>query len=112
MAEVMNDLGIQEILAQFGIDEVNNGASMGSKWFKTRGERIDSISPVDGKLIASVNSATEADYEAVILKAQEAYKVWRTIPAPKRGDIVRQLADRLRFYKDSLGKLVSYEMGK
>ena len=112
MAEVMNDLGIQEILAQFGIDEVNNGASMGSKWFKTRGERIDSISPVDGKLIASVNSATEADYEAAILKAQEAYKVWRTIPAPKRGDIVRQLADRLRFYKDSLGKLVSYEMGK
>jgi aldehyde dehydrogenase (NAD+) len=112
MAEVMNDLGIQEILAQFGIDEVNNGASMGSKWFKTRGEKIDSISPVDGKLIASVNSATEADYEAVILKAQEAYKVWRTIPAPKRGDIVRQLADRLRFYKDSLGKLVSYEMGK
>ena len=112
MAEVLNDLGIQEILSQFGIEEVNNGASMGSKWFKTRGERIDSYSPVDGKLIASVNAATEADYEAVILKAQEAYKIWRTVPAPKRGDIVRQLADRLRFHKDSLGKLVSYEMGK
>jgi aldehyde dehydrogenase (NAD+) len=112
MAEVMQDLGIQEILAQFGIDEVNNGASMGSKWFKTRGERIDSYSPVDGKLIASVNAATEADYEAVILKAQEAFKEWRMVPAPKRGEVVRQLAERLRFHKDALGKLVSYEMGK
>ncbi len=112
MAEVLQDLGIQEILAQFGIEEINNGASLGSKWLKTRGERIDSYSPVDGKLIASVNSATEVDYEAAVLKAQEAFKVWRTVPSPKRGDIVRQLADRLRFHKDSLGKLVSYEMGK
>ena len=95
MAETMTDLGIQEILAQLGIEEVNNGASTGGKWFKTRGERIDSISPVDGKLIASVNAATEADYEAIILKAQEAFKEWRMIPAPK-----------------PLGKLVSYEMGK
>jgi len=112
MAEVMQDLGIQEILAQFGIEEINNGASLGSKWLKTRGEKIDSYSPVDGKLIASVNSATEVDYEAAVLKATEAFKVWRTVPSPKRGDIVRQLADRLRFHKDSLGKLVSYEMGK
>ncbi len=112
MAETMTDLGIQEILSQLGIEEINNGASTGGKWFKTRGERIDSISPVDGKLIASVNSASEADYEAVILKAQEAFIEWRMIPAPKRGDIVRQLADRIRFYKEPLGKLVSYEMGK
>jgi aldehyde dehydrogenase (NAD+) len=112
MAETMTDLGIQEILSQLGIEEINNGASTGGKWFKTRGERIDSISPVDGKLIASVNAATETDYEAVILKAQEAYKEWRMIPAPKRGEIVRQLAERIRFYKEPLGKLVSYEMGK
>src|SRR5574343_1738454 len=112
MAKTMTDLGIQEILSQLGIEEINNGASTGGKWFKTRGERIDSISPVDGKLIASVNSATEADYEAVILKAQEAFKEWRMIPAPKRGEIVRQLAERIRFYKQPLGKLVSYEMGK
>lgn len=112
MAETMTDLGIQEILSQLGIEEINNGASTGGKWFKTRGERIDSISPVDGKLIASVNAATEADYEAVILKAQEAFKEWRMIPAPKRGEIVRQLAERIRFYKEPLGKLVSYEMGK
>ena len=112
MAETMTDLGIQEILSQLGIEEINNGASTGGKWFKTRGERIDSISPVDGKLIASVNAATEADYEAVILKAQEAFKEWRMIPAPKRGEIIRQLAERIRFYKEPLGKLVSYEMGK
>jgi aldehyde dehydrogenase (NAD+) len=112
MAEVMTDLGIQEILSQLGIEEQNNGASTGGKWFKTRGERIDSYSPVDGRLIASVNAATEADYEAIILKAQEAFKAWRMIPAPKRGEVIRQLAERIRFYKEPLGKLVSYEMGK
>jgi aldehyde dehydrogenase (NAD+) len=112
MAEVIEEQGIQEILSQLGIQEINNGASTGGKWFKTRGERIDSYSPVDGRLIASVNSATEVDYEAVILKAQEAFKEWRLIPAPKRGEIVRQLAEKIRFYKEPLGKLVSYEMGK
>lgn len=112
MAEVIAEQGIQEILAQLGIEEINNGASTGGKWFKTRGERIDSYSPVDGRLIASVNSATEVDYEAVILKAQEAFKAWRQVPAPKRGEVVRQLAEKIRFYKEPLGKLVSYEMGK
>ena len=112
MAEVMQDLGIQEILTRFGIEEVNSGASMGGKWLKTRGEKIDSYSPVDGKLIASVNAATEADYEAVVLKGQEAFKEWRNVTAPKRGEIVRQLGEKLRFHKDALGKLVSYEMGK
>ena len=103
---------IQEILKTLGIESTNNGASTGSNWFKTSGEKIDSYSPVDGKLIASVYSAKENDYEAVILKAQEAFKEWRLIPAPKRGEIVRQLAEKIREYKDPLGKLVSYEMGK
>ena len=106
------DLEIQSILKQLGIEEVNNGASTGGKWFKTRGSKIESISPVDGKVIASVNAATEVDYEAVILKAQEAFKEWRMIPAPKRGEVIRQLAERIRFYKEPLGRLVSYEMGK
>lgn len=103
---------IQEILETLGIKSTNSGASAGGKWFETKGEKIDSYSPVDGKLIASVNSATEADYEAVILKAQEAFAEWRMIPAPKRGEIVRQLAEKIREYKEPLGKLVSYEMGK
>jgi aldehyde dehydrogenase (NAD+) len=106
------DLGIHSILKQLGIEEINNGASTGGKWFKTRGLKIDSVSPVDGKIIASVNAASEVDYEAVILKAQEAFKEWRMIPAPKRGEVIRQLAERIRFYKEPLGRLVSYEMGK
>lgn len=112
MANEQTGLEIQEILNQLGIETVNRGASTGSYWFNTRGEKIDSYSPVDGKLIASVSSASETDYEAAILKSQEAFKVWRQIPAPKRGDVVRQLGDKLREYKEPLGKLVSYEMGK
>lgn len=112
MAEVMTDMGIEQILKTFNIEAENNGASTGGKWFRTRGEKIVSVSPVDGKEIATVYSASEADYEAVILKAQEAFKTWRTVPAPKRGEVVRQLAEKLREYKEPLGKLVSYEMGK
>lgn len=112
MSEVMTDLGIDKILKQLNIEAVNSGASTGEKWFDTKGEKIDSVSPVDGKVIASVNSATEADYEAVVVKAQEAFKSWRMIPAPQRGEVVRQLAEKLREYKEPLGKLVSFEMGK
>jgi len=112
MTLVMNDLGIQNILAKFNIEAENNGASTGSKWFRTRGEVINSVSPVDGTTIASVHAATEVDYEAVILKAEEAFKAWRMWPAPKRGEVVRQLAEKLREHKEDLGKLVSYEMGK
>ncbi len=112
MAEVLTDQGIKHILAQFNIEEVNSGASAGGRWFNTRGEKIDSVSPVDGSVIASVTAATEADYEAVVLKAQEAFKSWRMVPAPKRGEVVRQLAEKLREYKQPLGELVSYEMGK
>lgn len=112
MSETATDFGIQEALKKLGIEELNRGASTGSYWFSTRGTKIDSFSPADGQLIASVSSATEAEYEAVILKAQEAFKVWRTIPAPKRGEVVRQLAEKIREYKQPLGELVSYEMGK
>jgi aldehyde dehydrogenase (NAD+) len=111
----MSTIGSEEmkgILAQLGIQSTNSGASTGSNWMNTTGATIDSISPVDGKLIASVQSATAADYNALIEKAQEAFVEWRKIPAPKRGEVVRQLAERIRFYKEPLGKLVSYEMGK
>ena len=103
---------IQDILSQLGIKTINNGASTGSKWLNTKGEEIHSFSPVDGNKIASVKSATESDYETVVLKAQEAFQTWRTWPAPKRGEVIRQLAEKIREYKEPLGKLVSYEMGK
>jgi aldehyde dehydrogenase (NAD+) len=112
MSAIANENEVLQILEQLGIESENNGASTGGKWFKTRGAKIDSYSPVDGKLIATVNAATEADYEAIVLKAQEAYVQWKAIPAPKRGEIVRQLAEKIRLYKEPLGRLVSYEMGK
>jgi aldehyde dehydrogenase (NAD+) len=103
---------MKKILTQLGIKAVNEGTSTGTKWIKSKGQIIESYSPVDGKLIAKVSSATVKEYETAIASAQQAYKVWRNIPAPKRGEIVRQIGDELRQNKESLGKLVSYEMGK
>lgn len=103
---------MQQVLKVLGIKPVNSGASTGAEFLNTKGEVISSFSPVDGQLIATVNSATAADYELVIQKAQAAFVYWRTLPAPRRGEIVRQLAEKIRFYKEPLGRLVSYEMGK
>ncbi|MEY3086276.1 MAG: hypothetical protein RLZ93_194 [Bacteroidota bacterium] len=103
---------IKEILSQLGIQENNQGASTGARWIASTGAKIASVSPVDAQVIAHVNMATEAQYNQVIEKAQSAFIEWRTVPAPKRGEVIRQLAERIRFYKEPLGKLVSYEMGK
>ncbi|MBK7311851.1 MAG: aldehyde dehydrogenase family protein [Sphingobacteriaceae bacterium] len=102
---------MQDVLKALGIKEVNDGCSTGSTWF-ANGEVLESYSPVDGKLIAKVKTGTRADYQKVITAATTAFKYWRTIPAPKRGEYVRQFGDKLRAKKAMLGKLVSYEMGK
>jgi aldehyde dehydrogenase (NAD+) len=102
---------MQEILKTLGLAAVNDGTSTGLK-FMGSGEVISSYSPVDGKHIADVKSTTKEEYEQVILTAQKAYNEWRLIPAPKRGEIVRQFGEKLRAKKDALGRLVSYEMGK
>ena len=102
---------IQEVLNQLGIEEVNNGTSTGSDWF-SNGAEISSSSPVDGKLIAKVKTTAQEDYEKVVETAQKAFKEWRLVPAPHRGEIVRQFGNKLRELKEPLGKLVSYEMGK
>jgi aldehyde dehydrogenase (NAD+) len=102
---------MENILTALGIDKLSLGASTGTKWFAS-GEKFDSISPVDGRLIGSVTGASAEDFEFVIAKATEAFPYWRDIPAPKRGEIVRQYAMKLRERKNELGKLVSYEMGK
>ena len=101
-----------DFLKALKIEVINKGVSTGIQWIDSSGETIDSFSPVDGKKIGSVIAADKASYETVVKKAQEAFKVWRLIPAPKRGDIVRQIGEALREYKEPLGKLVSYEMGK
>ncbi|WP_313511843.1 aldehyde dehydrogenase family protein [Sphingobacterium sp.] len=98
-------------LKTLGIEAENLGTSTGSKWF-AQGELIESYSPTNGKLIAKVKSTTRKEYEKVIQEAEKAKLVWRDIPAPKRGEIVRQLGEKLRELKSVLGKLVSYEMGK
>lgn len=103
---------IQDALKALGIKEINPGATTGTEWFDTKGDIIESFSPADGQLIGKVKQGTWDDYEKIIAKAQEAFKVWRMIPAPKRGEIVRQIGNELRKYKEPLGKLVSYEMGK
>lgn len=103
---------MQNILKQFNISAVNNGVSTGAVWMEAGGPQITSFSPVDGKEIASVKSATRGDYDAVVKKAAEAFQAWRQWPAPRRGEIVRQIGEALRTHKEALGKLVSYEMGK
>jgi aldehyde dehydrogenase (NAD+) len=90
----------------------NKGVATGSEWIDSKGGLIASISPVDGHKIGSVNVADKASYEHVVQKAQQAFTSWRLWPAPKRGDIVRQVGEELRKNKEALGKLVSYEMGK
>src|ERR1700741_640792 len=103
---------INDILQQFGISGKHSGVSTGAQWLKTSGELISSFSPVDGKHIADVQCASKEDYDAVIAVAQEAFKEWRLWPAPKRGEVLRQIGEALRANKSALGKLVSYEMGK
>ncbi len=103
---------MKDFLKTLKIQAVNPGVSTGLQWLKSKGEKLHSYSPVDGKLIATVNGADAAAYEAVIKKAQAAFLEWRNWPAPKRGEIVRQVGDALRAQKENLGKLVSYEMGK
>ena len=101
-----------DFLKALHIDLNNEGVSTGSKWLTTKSEKIDSHSPVDGKLIGSVDAADKNSYEKVIQAAEDAFKKWRMIPAPQRGEIVRQIGEALRKCKEPLGKLVSYEMGK
>jgi len=101
-----------QFLKDLKIQAGNSGVSTGTVWLKSKGEKIDSYSPVDGKLIASVTGTDRKSYDAIVAKAQEAFTEWRTWPAPKRGEIVRQVSEELRKNKEALGKLVSYEMGK
>ena len=104
--------GIHEALNVLGVNKHNAGVSTGSTWLESGTNKLVSVSPVDGNTIGTVAEATEEEYEKVIQKAEEAFKKWRLVPAPKRGEVVRQIGEALRKYKEPLGKLVSYEMGK
>jgi aldehyde dehydrogenase (NAD+) len=103
---------MQNFLKELKISELNKGVSTGTKWISASGEKIKSSSPVDGKMIASVNACDKRSFDYVVETAQNAFLEWRAWPAPKRGEIIRQIGNELRKSKATLGKLVSYEMGK
>ena len=111
MQAVATDFGIKTALQQLGVKDINEGTSTGSNNF-SNGDIIESFSPVDGKLIGKVKTTTRTDYDKVMDAATKAFLSFRDIPAPQRGEIVRQFGDKLREKKEALGKLVSYEMGK
>ncbi|NRT12312.1 aldehyde dehydrogenase family protein [Flavobacterium sp. 14A] len=111
MITIANQFGMKEALTQLGIKEINEGTSTGLQNF-SNGAILESYSPVDGQLIAKVTTSTAADYQKVMEAATAAFKTFRTMPAPQRGEIVRQFGEKLREKKEALGKLVSYEMGK
>ncbi|MCS6905490.1 MAG: aldehyde dehydrogenase family protein [Bacteroidia bacterium] len=102
---------IPKILQDLGIEETNPAYSNGIDFYYNS-NLLDSYSPIDGKKIASVGIATKPELEQVIQNAQRAFFYWRNIPAPKRGEVIRQIGDAFRSYKETLGTLVSLEMGK
>lgn len=109
---MQNTPKIANILTALQIEKHNHGAAIGNQWIETSGAVINSVSPVDGKIVASVTMATIKEYDQVVKGTQEAFLSWRAMPAPQRGEIVRQLGQELRVKKNDLGVLVSYEMGK
>nr|WP_299386648.1 aldehyde dehydrogenase family protein [Allomuricauda sp.] len=111
MSETAVDFGIDQALEQLGLGPINEGTSTGSNNFGS-GDTISSFSPVDGALIGKVKTTSPEDYEKVMETATTAFKEWRLVPAPQRGEMVRQFGEKLRELKEPLGKLVSYEMGK
>jgi aldehyde dehydrogenase (NAD+) len=101
-----------EFLKTLGIHRHNPGSSTGSNWFDNAKQNFESFSPVDGKLIASISVTSRENYDEIVDRAESAFLIWRAWPAPKRGEIVRQVGEALREKKHALGSLVSYEMGK
>lgn len=102
---------VRELLASLGLDEVNPGGYAG-RWLAGSGERIESLNPATGEPIAGVRAADASDYEEIAAAAVAAFEEWRTWPAPRRGEVVRQLGQALREHKEALGMLVTLEAGK
>ncbi len=112
MASTEQMTAITGILDRLGIRPENSGACVGEWIERPSGAELVSYSPIDGAELARVRMAGEADYEAIVSRAHETFLRWRTLPAPKRGLIVREIGDALRVSKDDLGALVTLEMGK
>ena len=104
---------MREILDQLGLSTVNDGTWLGGDSIADKSANlIESVNPATNEVIASVRSTTKPEYERVISKAQESFLAWRNVPAPARGEAIRNVANALRKYKDPLGSLVALETGK
>lgn len=103
---------MHDFMKTLGLEEMNYGAFNGEWLTDVSGDVLDVYSPIDGSKIGQVKQASADDYERVIAKAEEAFKIWRMVPAPKRGEVVRQIGEELRRFKKELGALVTLEMGK
>ena len=99
-------------LKNLGIGEIHSGVSTGAMWVEGQGPVNESVSPIDSNSLARIRCASREDYEQVVLAAQHAFPIWREVPAPKRGEIVRQIGNAVREAKEDLGRLISMEMGK
>ena len=103
---------MRDILQKFDLLEENSGAGTGTTWLECGGEILESVSPVDGQIIGRVRQASGHDYDKVAARAREAFEEWCVVPAPKRGDIVRQIGNAVRIRKEELSTLMSLEVGK
>ena len=103
-----------DFLKKLGIEQENYGASLGpGHWSKTVDSgKIESENPTNGEIIASVYQCSVDDYNSIVNKSLEAFSEWRAVPAPERGQLIREMGNALRDYKDPLGSLVALEMGK
>ncbi len=104
--------GKNQIFRALGLTSRMKGANCGGEWFADSGDFLKSINPTDGGILAHIEQASAADYRKVMKQAKQAFTAWRAVPAPRRGEIVRQVGEALRRKKDMLGALVSLEMGK
>ncbi|MCC6691206.1 MAG: aldehyde dehydrogenase family protein [Bacteroidia bacterium] len=112
MATNNDNYELAKTLQALALKRINKGICTGTKWYEAKGDRLDSYSPADGELIGIVNQVGKLEYEKMMKVAQEAFVSWRMVPAPRRGEIVRQMGEEFRRNKEALGKLVSYECGK
>lgn len=103
---------MKDILKDLALSDVNPGAGTGTVWLECEGKILESVSPVDGEIIGRIRQASAADYDKVAFRAREAFKEWRMVPAPKRGEVVRQIGNAVRARKQELSTLVSLEVGK
>ena len=111
MPATMTASNVSSTLQALGLSAENQGAFDGT-WIDTSGPRVESLNPATGEPLAAVHMATAADYERVAAASVQAFEEWRTWPAPRRGEVVRQLGEELRRHKDELGRLVTLEVGK